>query len=575
MSVLVITLVTGALARCAPPTPAADLVLLNARVHTLALARPSQAVAIRGGRIACAGTNAVIRRYVGPATIVRDLGGATVVPGLADAHYHLAGVGERERRLNLEGTNTKAAFLARLKAYAASARPGAWIVGSGWIETFWTPQVFPTRQDIDSITPNNPVFLSRADGHGALVNSRALALAEVTRDTPDPPGGKIEKDGGGEPTGMLVDWAQIHVYRLLPAASDAEKDSMIVVGAQRSVALGWTQVHDAGGSWSDVARLRRLYRDGRLDLRVYKAMSGPGEAADSLLAHGAIVGEFDGRLTVRTIKAMADGALGSRGARLLAPYSDDPASMGLVTVDTAAFASMLARAYARGIQVETHAIGDGGNRLVLDAYARAFATATPPAARRGRAARWRVEHAQIVAPSDFPRFQAMGIIPSMQPSHAVGDLYYADKRLGATRLAGAYAWKTFLQLGLPVAGGSDAPVERGEPMIEYHAAVTRRDLKGAAGPDSVWHPELRVSRLEGLRMLTLYPAIAAFEDDVRGSIEPGKWADLTILDRDILTIPDDQIPGTSTVLTIIGGRIVHDRLPASPARGRRSFSPPQ
>ncbi|MGE3617541.1 MAG: amidohydrolase, partial [Gemmatimonadales bacterium] len=283
-------------------------------------------------------------------------------------------------------------------------------------------------------------------------------------------------------------------------------------------------------------------------------------STDSLIAHGASVGEFGGRYTVRTIKVAIDGALGSRGALLLQPYSDDPANHGLLTTDTAAYRDMLARSLAKGIQVETHAIGDGGNRLVLDLYEQAFA-AVPAAGRAVAEPRFRIEHAQIVDPADIPRFKELGVIPSMQPSHAIGDLYFAPSRLGSSRLKGAYAWKTFIDLGLPVPGGSDAPVERGEPMIEYYAAVARRDIRGNAGPDSLWHPEQKVSREEALKMFTTYAAFAAFEEGKRGSITPGKWADLTILDQDILTIPEADILKTRTVMTVIGGEVVHSLLP--------------
>lgn len=537
--------------------PAADLVLKNGTVYTLDDATPTaQAVAIQGGKIVFVGTNEAVAAYEGSATRVVDLAGATVVPGLADAHYHLAGVGDREMTLNLEGTGTKEAFLARVKERVDQTPAGEWVSGRGWIETFWTPPVFPTRRDLDAIAPNNPVVLVRADGHALIANSKALELAGITRDTPAPSGGAINKDARGEPTGMLIDRAQGLLYRVVPEDTDAQQDSAIVIGARRSIELGWTQIQNAGVAWSDVARIRRLYRDGKIKLRVYESIRGPSPSADSLLAAGPSVDEFNGRYTLRTIKVAIDGALGSRGALLLAPYSDDPKTHGLLTTDTAAFRTMLARALERGIQVETHAIGDGGNRMVLDMYAEAFAAvkpATPP--------RFRIEHAQIVEPADIPRFKELDVIPSMQPSHAIGDLYFAPARLGAERLAGAYAWKSFIDLGLPVPGGSDAPVERGEPMIEFYAAVARRDLRGNAGPDSLWHPEQKVSREDALRMFTTWAAFAAFEEDKRGSITPGKWADLTVLDKDIMTIPEADILTTRTVMTIIGGEVVHNARP--------------
>lgn len=544
-------------AACARTEPA-DLVLVNGVVHTLDAATPTaEAVAIKGDRIVFVGTVEGAKRYQGTGTNVIDLEGATVVPGLADAHYHLAFVGAREMTLNLEGTNTKDAFLAKVKERVDQTPKGEWVTGSGWIETFWTPQAFPTRQDLDRIAPDHPVLLNRADGHASVANTKALEAAGVTKDTPAPPGGALNKDARGELTGMLIDAAQVLVYRIVPAPTPAQEDSAVVIGARRSVTLGWTQVHDAGTGWSEVARMRRLFGDGKLKLRVYQAIRGPGSDADSLLNNGAILDEFGGRYAVRTIKAAVDGALGSRGALLLEPYSDDPKIHGLLTTDTAAFRAMLVRSLERGIQVETHAIGDSGNRLVLDLYEHALGAVPVGEKRPVKEPRFRMEHAQIIEPTDLPRFKTLGVIPSMQPSHAIGDLYFAPARLGAKRLAGAYAWKSFLDLGVPIAGGSDAPVERGEPLIEFYAAVARRDIRGSAGPDSLWHPEQKVSREEALKMFTTYAAFAAFEEDKRGSISPGKWADLTILDQDILTIPEADILKTKTVMTIIAGEIVH------------------
>lgn len=548
------------LAACGTNEPA-DLVLRNGNVHTLDDQAPkAEAIAIRGDRIVFVGSNADASRYQGTSTRVEDLGGATVLPGLADAHYHLSGVGEREMTLNLEGTSTKEAFLAKVKERIDQARPGEWVVGRGWIETFWTPQAFPSRQDLDPISPNNPVLLTRADGHASIVNTKALEAAGVTRTTPAPSGGALNKDARGELTGMLIDRAQGLVGREIPPDTPEQLDSMVVIGARVSTQLGWTQVQDAGVSWSEVPRMRRLYTDGRVKLRVYQAIRGPSESTDSLFAHGPSIGEFGGRYTVRTIKVAIDGALGSRGALLLEPYSDEAETRGLLTTDTAAYRTMMVRALERGVQVETHAIGDGGNRLTLDMFAAAF-DAVPRGEKRGdpKEPRWRIEHAQIVDPADIPRFKTLGIIPSMQPSHAIGDLYFAPKRLGTARLAGAYAWKSFLDLGLPLPGGSDAPVERGEPMIEFYAAVARRDIRGNAGPDSLWHPEQKVSRQEALKMFTTYAAFAAFEEDKRGSIAVGKWADLTVLDQDIMTVPEAEILKTKALMTVIAGEIVHSQ----------------
>jgi predicted amidohydrolase YtcJ len=539
--------------------PSADLVFKNANVYTANDGNPrAEAIAIRGERIVLVGSNAAVEQLAGAKTRIVDLAGATVLPGLTDAHMHLSGVGAREMTLNLEGTATLDAFLARVRQRVEQARPGQWVTGRGWIETFWTPSVFPTRQNLDRIAPNSPVFLTRADGHASVANSAALRLAGITRNTPAPSGGAINKDVEGEPTGMLIDRAQGLVGRLVPAPSEEDLDQQIIQGVARELRLGWTQIQDAHGTWAEVDRIRRLYREGKLKIRIYKTITGPSADANRLLEQGPVLGEFGGRLTVRTIKVVMDGALGSRGAALLAPYSDDPGNVGLITTDTAALKPMLIAALRNGIQVETHSIGDRGNRLTLDFYERAM-RAVPPDQRKIAEPRWRDEHSQIVSPVDIPRFKSLGIIASMQPSHAISDLYFAPARLGPARLKGAYAWQSFLKLGVPVPGGSDAPLERGEPMIEFYAAVARRDLQGRSGPD--WHPEERVTREQALRMFTYWPAYAAFEEAARGTIEAGKLADLTILDQDIMKVPEAQILKTRTLMTVVGGAIVYSAAP--------------
>jgi predicted amidohydrolase YtcJ len=424
----------------------------------------------------------------------------------------------------------------------------------GWIETPWTPRRFPTRQDLDAVSPDNPVFLSRADGHAGVANSAALKAAGVTASTRPPFGGDILKDASGQPTGMLIDRAQGLVESKVPSPTLDDYARAITTGADRSLQLGWTQIQDAGGPWQEVQLMRKLYAEGKVKLRIYKAVHGPGSAADSLFANGPSIGEFDGRFTVRTIKGVLDGALGSRGALLLAPYSDAPDKFGLLLTPLERYRPMLVQALREGIQVETHAIGDSANRLLLDTFEEAF-SAVPVAERKVADPRWRDEHTQIVEPSDLPRFKQLGVIPSMQPSHAIGDLYFAPSRLGTERLKGAYAWQSLVKDGNIIAGGSDAPVERGEPMIEFYAAVARRSITGDQTPD--WHPEEALTREQALKAFTIWPAFAAFEEAKRGTIEVGKWADFTILDQDIMKIPEAEILKVKNVMTVVGGEVVY------------------
>jgi predicted amidohydrolase YtcJ len=539
-----------------PPAAPPDTIFVGGIVYTGNAKQPrAEAVAVRDGRITFVGSSEEARRLAGPATKVVDLKGATVLPGMTDSHCHLSGIGFRELTLNLEGSASLEDFLARVKARVGQTEKGRWVTGRGWIETFWKPPVFPTRQDLDRVAPDNPVYLVRADGHGAVVNTKALEIAGITKATANPFGGEIMRDKAtGEANGMILDNAKELVTKHIPPPTEADQERAILVGVDRETRLGWCEIQNAGTELDDWARLDRLFRDGKIKLRVYNAVYGPGPAADKLLADGPVVGAYGGRFTVRTIKVVFDGALGSKGAALLEKYLDYDTA-GFLTHTEDELVPMFRRALERGVQVETHAIGDRANRTILDYYEKAFA-AVPGAARKVAEPRWRVEHAQIVSPVDLPRFAKLGVIPSMQPSHAIGDLYFAPSRLGMKRLEGAYAWQSFLKSGAIIAGGSDAPVERGEPMIEFYAAVARKDLKGNSGEG--WHPEQAVTRDQALKMFTIWPAYAAFEEDVKGTIEVGKYADLTVLLADVMTVPEPEILTTKCLMTVIAGEIVFD-----------------
>ena len=535
----------------------ADLVLRNGNIYTVNDRQAhAEAVAVKGDRIIFVGSNQDAQKNVGKNTRVVDLKGETVVPGMTDAHHHLEGVGFREMTLNLEGVNSLEEFLAKVKARVDQAKQGEWVTGRGWIETFWQPPVFPTRWDLDKVAPNNPVVLTRADGHGIVVNSAALKVAGIDKNTPSPFGGEISKDKqSGEPNGMLLDAAQGLLRRYIPATTTADEERAIVLGVDRDVSLGWTQVQNPGGGYGDIDLYKKLYAAGQIKLRIYKALSAPGVEAQRLFLDGPIIGAYGNRLTVRSIKLYADGSLGSRSAALLAPYSDKPDTSGFLTIKEETLQPVLQQALRTGIQVETHAIGDLGNRFIIDEYEKAM-KAVPKAEWKIKEPRWRVEHSQIVNPADIPRFAKLGVIPSMQASHAIGDLHFAPARLGIQRLAGAYAWQSFVKSGSIIPGGSDAPVERGEPRIEFYAAVARKDLKGFSGEG--WHPEEALTREQAIKMFTIWAAYAAFEEQLRGSIEVGKLADFTILSADIMKIPEAEILKTRCLMTIIGGEVVYE-----------------
>ena len=537
-------------------TDEADLLLVNGNVYTVNEKQPrAEAIAVKGDRVVFVGSNNDGKRFHAVRTI--DLAGKTVVPGLTDSHCHIFGIGQRELTLNLEGTNALQAFLAKVGERAAKTEPGKWITGRGWIETFWKPAQFPTRHDLDKVALRNPVFLTRADGHASVANSAALEIANIDKNTPNPFGGEILKDKTtGEPTGMLTDNAQALVQKNIPASTAAEREQALLTGINRELSLGWCEIQNAGSHKDDITLIKKVYADGTAKIRFVDCVYGPGQDAQNFLKEGATIDAFDHHFTQRTIKVVFDGALGSRGAALLKPYSDAPETSGYLTEKPEDLRPMFAEALVRGIQVETHAIGDRANRTILDLYEAAF-KAVPPDQRSIKEPRWRVEHAQIVDPADLPRFAKLGVIPSMQPSHAISDLFFAPKRLGMDRLAGAYAWQSFLKSGAIICGGSDAPVERGEPMIEFYAAVARKSIKGESSPG--WHPEQKVSREQALKMFTIWPAYAAFEERDKGSIEPGKLADFTILSADIMKIPEPEILKTQNEMTIVGGEIASQK----------------
>jgi hypothetical protein len=546
----------------------ADVLFLNGNVYVGDDAQShAEAIAVRDERIIFVGPNDKAKSFAGPKTRTIDLHGETVLPGLTDSHFHILGVGERLIRLNLEGTKTRDAFLAKVQQRVAQTEPGKWVTGRGWIETFWSPPEFPTRTELDKISPENPVFLQRVDGHGAVANSLALKLAGIDNKTPNPFGGEILRDKKtGEATGMLLDNAMDLVGKKVPAPTPEESERALLLGTQRCLSFGLCEIQNAGSYLPDLDLLRRNFAEGKIKLRMINAVYGPGAPAQWLLQNGPILNADDHHFTTRTIKIIFDGSLGSRSAALLKPYSDAPDTSGFLTQKISDLRPMLEEALRKGIQVETHAIGDRTNRTILDLYEEAFRK-VPPNERKIAVPRWRVEHAQILSPQDLPRFAKMGVIASMQPSHAISDLFFAPRRLGMDRLAGCYAWNSLLKSGAIIAGGSDAPVEQGNPLTEFYAAVARKSVDGFSGPG--WHPEEAVTRVQALKMLTRSAAYAAFEEHDKGTIEVGKLADLTVLSADIMKIPEPEILRTHCLMTVVGGEIVYDANVKEAAVARR------
>ena len=529
----------------------ADVFLTNATIYTLNESLPvAESLAFLGNTIVFVGSNLSSQNYqCGDAEII-DLEGNYVYPGFVDSHAHLKGIGRRENSLNLQGTKSLKEMLTAVEIYSNGIEPGEWVVGRGWIEKVWPEKRFPTRYELDRFSSDKPVMLERADGHAVVVNSVALELAGISSESIDPHGGRIEKDINGQPTGMLIDRATSLVEKLIPERTKQEDKRDLKAGIDRNISLGWTQVQIAGGTFSDIKILEEIREEGNLLQRVYFAVSA-GKPAETLLNVGSTLDPTN-MLTIRGIKLYADGALGSRGAALIEKY-DDQETKGLVIFTKEETMPVLIEALRKGIQIQTHAIGDMGNRLTLDWYEEAFSSVKKEE-RQIVDPRWRIEHSQIITEEDQVRFKDMEIIASMQPSHAIGDLHFAPSRLGMERVRNGYPWRNLIDLGVIIAGGSDAPVEIGDPLIEFYAAVARKDLDGFYSKG--WHLEQAVTRKEALKMFTIWPAFAAFQEDIKGTIEVGKLADLTVFSKDIIKVPEEEIIKTQAVMTIVNGQIV-------------------
>jgi hypothetical protein len=536
---------------------AADLVLTNGRIYTVDNARPVvTALAARGGRILFVGSDAEARALATGSTRVIDLHGATVVPGIIDAHAHLLGLGQMLQSANVAGATSYQEVVDRVKAHARDVKPGVWILGRGWDQNRWASKEFPTHELLSRAFPDNPVVLRRIDGHAILANAKAMELARITASTAEPSGGRMLKLASGSPSGVFIDNAMELIDRAIPAATNEQTRDAVIAAIDECNRWGLTGIHDPGVAPKTIAIYEELAKAGKYNLRNYVMLSDPGEptAAVALsnpyLRRGPQSALYDGHLWIRAIKLYADGALGSRGAALLAPYSDDPTNSGLLVSTPAHIEAWAETGLRRGYQINVHAIGDRGNRIVLDAFEAALRR-VPKADHR-----FRVEHAQVLSQQDIPRFAKLGVIPSMQATHQTSDMRWAESRLGTDRIRGAYAWRSLLNTGVIIPNGTDVPVEEVNPLLTFHAAVTRQDPENS--PVGGWYPDQKMTREEALQSITIWPAYAGFQESVLGSLTPGKYADFVVLDRDIMRVPDAEILRARVISTWIGGKRVYE-----------------
>jgi predicted amidohydrolase YtcJ len=540
-----------------PQEPPADLVLLNGKLVTLETPGEVQALAARGGRIVALGSTADVKRLAGPGTQLIDLDGQLVIPGFIEGHGHYNGVGQAQLQLNLMKAASWDEIVAMVGDAAKKAKPGQWIYGRGWHQEKWKsvpePNVegFPTHESLSRVSPDNPVLLTHASGHASFANARAMQLSDVDGATPNPPGGDFLKDGSGKPTGMFRETAS----RLIrtgtgepdptPAEAAARARRILELASAEVVSKGITSFQDAGSSLADVDLMKKMIDEGKISNRLWVMLRVNNEALAANLAKYKTIDYGGGFLTVRAIKKAIDGALGPRGAWLLEPYADKPGDTGRNTTPVAEISETARLALEHGYQLCVHAIGDRANRETLDIFEQAFK------GRDGHPLRWRVEHAQHVNATDIPRFGKLGVIASMQGVHCTSDAPYVLARLGPKRAEeGAYVWQKLMRSGAIVTNGTDAPVEDVSPIASYYATVSRKLSDG-----SVFYPDQRMNRLEALKSYTINAAYAAFEEESKGTLKVGKYADVVVLSKDILTMPEAEIPSTEIRYTIVGGKV--------------------
>lgn len=530
-------------------TEKADVILHNGTIYTVdndfSIA---EAVAIKGKTIIAVGAGKEILGCKDANTIIIDLHGLTAVPGLVDAHAHMTMYAAGLDQINAIGARSPEEVAAKVAAKANKAGPGEWITGHGWDSNDWADRSFPTCAPLDKAAPDNPVFLTKQDGHSCWVNSKALQLAGINSDTRDPEGGTIIRDADGNPSGVLVDTAMELVRRLIPPTSKSRMKALLAQAVGNWLSVGLIGIHDMGGSPAEAALVKELIDEGNFPFRVYFHYDNTLKNLEELISAGP-VSYGDGRLEIRAVKAYIDGSLGSHSAALLQPYTDRADDKGLLIMNQDDLQDLTERCLKAGFQVATHACGDRGARIVLNAYENALKNAPAPGHRL------RIEHAQLIAPEDFRRFSSLGVLPSMQPSHCTSDFPWGIDLLGRKRAEGAYAWRSFIDAGSIVPCGSDFPVEDINPIQGFYAAVTRQHEDGT--PQAGYFPEQRMTREEALKGFTIWAAYAAFAEETHGSIETGKRADLVVLDRDIMKIAPREIVGAKVILTMIDGKIVY------------------
>jgi len=551
-SALLIALAASPLIAQRNAPPPADLIVTHAKIYTVDDNHPFvSAMAVRGGRIQFVGSEREALLLRGPSTKMLDAGGQTIIPGMIDAHAHLFGLGTFLKNIDLTDTRSYDAIVTRVGERLKGIPSGRWVIGRGWDQNKWGDTRFPTHEALSRVSPNNPVVLERIDGHALLVNAAAMRAAGVTAATKDPSGGRIERGANNDPTGVFVDNAMSLIDKVIPPLSHDDMRAATLGAIAESNKYGLVGLHDPGEPRDVLDVFEELAKAGTFTLRVYAMISDDSAAIEHYFQRGPQSALYDGHLWIRSIKLYADGALGSRGAALLDPYADDAKNVGLLKSTPAHLQDVATRALQHGFQVGTHAIGDRGNRVALDAYEAAL-KAVPTVDHR-----FRIEHVQILDHADVPRFAQLGVIPSMQAVHQTSDMYWAPTRLGYARTFGAYAWRSLLNTGVIIPNGSDFPVERVNPLYSFHAAVSRQDDN--SWPPGGWFPEQKMTREEALKSMTIWPAYAGFMESLTGSLTAGKYADFVILDQDIMTVPESSILGTGVIATYIGGRAVYER----------------